>query len=753
MDSLELDAETQGLSYGQKFLRSKILAWSRKYVAGLAKEPIEVDHLYAGKRRDATNFDMKKTLAVLLQSLVERVDLLELQVAEIKANRTLLSRFPDDQSVKVDRAGLKQIYSGQFEDCSLPKDYKAHYPNCDGKVDWMKTFWRSDPCYAHRGVDGSICSILIYLSEVEHHCPKLSFRRAVPTPEQLNVRYAALQSDIGGLFALMKDNPVNFEWIKGRLRRLWPSWVAAYERLFAKQGWTLEKRVRKRVLLHLGLLTKETGLKFGEKSLKGGPLGELIQWSDLMASLYILGHEIIISSEIRTFLDYAKADPALKSSCPVAPGQEHVSVIYTDIMGLRQIKKKMKASLQNYQCRLRVLDSFGTQAEFNHMPYYLRHRAELTRGKSKNVWGGHQLNLKQFYTMYPHSHDNSFLGFVVEAHGAEGNVTYAPEGSFVEVPTQYGPKRGLPWALVYGKEAYMWAEKEGVLESIRDLVEIHGTVTDEQMARKANVPLTKLPSYVINHGVLSGPEFHDLLKKCAVFLGLGFPYEGPAPLEAIANGAVYINPKFAVPKSRLTEHFFADKPTLRALRSQNPYAEDLIGPPFVLTVDISNSTELREAVRTATSIKISPFLPYEFTADGMLERINAYLEHQDLCADAQSANWPPFSAMHIQLSKANASCEEACWAAGFFCEPTYFPKINNDQTFVSNAGLQSCDTTSVSEPYAPSISREKDAYGNRCFTQGDARLFSCASRAALQERVCPCRDYVKGQSALCAACM
>ena len=28
-----------------------------------------------------------------------------------------------------------------------------------------------------------------------------------------------------------------------------------------------------------------------------------------------------------------------------------------------------------------------------------------------------------------------------------------------------------------------------------------------------------------------------------VFVGLGFPYEGPAPLEAIANGCFFINPK------------------------------------------------------------------------------------------------------------------------------------------------------------------------------------------------------------------
>jgi len=51
--------------------------------------------------------------------------------------------------------------------------------------------------------------------------------------------------------------------------------------------------------------------------------------------------------------------------------------------------------------------------------------------------------------------------------------------------------------------------------------------------------------------------FHQL------FVGLGFPYEGPAPLEAIANGAIFLNPKFPQPKGRKSDKFFAEKPTLR----------------------------------------------------------------------------------------------------------------------------------------------------------------------------------------------
>lgn len=46
-------------------------------------------------------------------------------------------------------------------------------------------------------------------------------------------------------------------------------------------------------------------------------------------------------------------------------------------------------------------------------------------------------------------------------------------------------------------------------------------------------------------------------------MGLGFPYEGPAPLEAIANGCVFLQPKFNPARSSLNHEFFRGKPTSR----------------------------------------------------------------------------------------------------------------------------------------------------------------------------------------------
>ena len=33
-------------------------------------------------------------------------------------------------------------------------------------LQWMEEMWKTDPCYASHGINGSLCSIIIYLSEV-----------------------------------------------------------------------------------------------------------------------------------------------------------------------------------------------------------------------------------------------------------------------------------------------------------------------------------------------------------------------------------------------------------------------------------------------------------------------------------------------------------------------------------------------------------------------------------------------------------
>jgi hypothetical protein len=56
-------------------------------------------------------------------------------------------------------------------------------------------------------------------------------------------------------------------------------------------------------------------------------------------------------------------------------------------------------------------------------------------------------------------------------------------------------------------------------------------------------------------------------------------------------------------------------------------------------------------------------MPYEYTEEGMLQRMNAYIEHQNFCQfQKQPAKWPPNSAITFILGEKGQSCKDVCWS-------------------------------------------------------------------------------------------
>lgn len=53
------------------------------------------------------------------------------------------------------------------------------------------------------------------------------------------------------------------------------------------------------ILVHVGFLTEESGDVFSPKVLKGGPLGEMVQWADILTVLHVLGHNLKISVSLK----------------------------------------------------------------------------------------------------------------------------------------------------------------------------------------------------------------------------------------------------------------------------------------------------------------------------------------------------------------------------------------------------------------------------------------------------------------------
>ncbi|XP_046847526.1 alpha-1,6-mannosylglycoprotein 6-beta-N-acetylglucosaminyltransferase A-like, partial [Xenia sp. Carnegie-2017] len=559
------------------------------------------------------------------------------------------------------------------------------------------------------------CSILKYLSEVENWCP-LQPGRNISTEK--SVEDAHLRRNIEGAFNILKKS--YFKWSRNRLSSWWSRWIDGVDTLAVKRH-KKRRRVKQKILVHLGSFADVPALFYGATS--GGPLGELVQWTDLITSLYLLGHDLTVSASRKQIIDLL-GQPDKDGCVPDKHARASpFDIIFTDIVGVLHIKNTTGSLFSKYKCRLRVVDSFGTEAEFNHRGY----RKHIQGGKSP--WGGLDLDLRQFMTMFPHSPDNTFLGFVsgVKLSSSESKRIMAK-------------KRDQ--GLVYGKVLEYWRGNMQYLKLLSQYVKVHATTISMDISDKQGERV-KLPGYVENHGILQHGAVVNLLQKSKIFIGLGFPYEGPAPLEAIANGAVFINPKFTEPRNRFNTKFFKAKPTGRSLTSQSPYLEEFVGKPYVYTIDIKNLTEVNETLKMILKKKVPPFLPLEFTCLGMLERVDALVTNQDFC---ERILWPPLKKLKIILSQPGDSCKETCAAHGQICEPAYWEDINQ-RAFLKK--LRKCRSYEVvSALHAPSLNSENDA----CNLQENVMLFSCVAKQPLVRRLCPCRDYRKEQVALCDGC-
>ena len=90
------------------------------------------------------------------------------------------------------------------------------------------------------------------------------------------------------------------------------------------------------ILIHIGALSDKAGFKFAENAGRGGPLGELVQWSDLIASLFALGYNLDFSTEIGQLKHFLVVNT--EGGCP-SVSETKYSAIFIDIVGLKHLKK------------------------------------------------------------------------------------------------------------------------------------------------------------------------------------------------------------------------------------------------------------------------------------------------------------------------------------------------------------------------------------------------------------------------------
>ncbi|XP_068688277.1 alpha-1,6-mannosylglycoprotein 6-beta-N-acetylglucosaminyltransferase A-like [Montipora foliosa] len=616
-------------------------------------------------------------------------------------------RLSQSDSNGNESASLEElIYSETTDDedelsCEIPED--KSYPDCRNRVEILRNNWEKNPCYMEYDVDGTTCSLIIYLSEVESWCPRLTWRKYMKKKERRREK-AVMPEKPDKLLSMLKSMP-GFQPIRSRISIMWHYWQDGLHFMQTKHA--IDMRSKKKILLFIGSLMDAVPSNQSSKL-----TDELLQWSDLLASLTILGHDVFVKTDrVELFSLLSEGSQLTHRGCE----KEHsgYDLIYIDIPGLQQLVTSMPDRQtrflvwSKYSCYLRVLTPFGMDAEFNYRGNF---------GDQSQV-GNWNLNLKQFLVKYPLSADNSFLGFAVRSLR---NETLPSKSSMT---------------FVDGDTARDFKAHKHYLKAIYKQTRMHS-------ARLSTEGLKDDLAFIVNHANIELDTVKELLRKSKLFIGLGSPHEKALALEALAQGCIVMNPKFIRPKNRLNSEALRQQPSSRNLTSEHPYLEQFVGKPFVYTVDIRNKAEVMTAMKEILKKQIlKPFVPFEFTCEGMLERLNAYVENQNFCD--MSDHWPSNTGeLEITIARAGTSCTEACSKAGFTCEPEYFHLLN-----ASN--ITSCaEKISEESIVAPAI--EEDTA--RCVIQKQKLLYSCAGHHSKYKRFCPCREYRNGQIGLCKSC-
>ncbi|KAF6775478.1 hypothetical protein AHF37_04644 [Paragonimus kellicotti] len=183
------------VSHLEHQLRSQILRLSRDYVSVLStKQSALSDGPYTA---DNTAYDLKKTLSVLINDMMQRMETLETEVYSLKHTNNVISSSPAQQSSRQKSHLRRNIQSVDFV----------------GRVRSSIANVTSDS----RGDLG------LNERKIEDYCPTIEQRRVMLQCPRANVNY-----DLDALLQLIptdNSHQSSHQFISDRLKRLWPQLV------------------------------------------------------------------------------------------------------------------------------------------------------------------------------------------------------------------------------------------------------------------------------------------------------------------------------------------------------------------------------------------------------------------------------------------------------------------------------------------------------------------------------------------------
>ena len=284
-------------------------------------------------------------------------------------------------------------------------------------------------------------------------------------------------------------------------------------------------------------------------------------------------------------------------------------------------------------------------------------------------------------TYYPHTIDNSFAGFVIY-----------PSNS---TPTRSKLRKNL--ALIYAKKSAFVKGNEDFLHAVSESFELHSTMAEFASDSTVEFNSSRGSFPVKNHGQMDPEKYIQFLGQFKIMVGMGFPYEGPTPLEAMTNGIIFIQPTFIPAKGRWTNekgavsgdilvgsNFWVKKPMFRLLTSQVPFIEQM---PFQRTINYQDEDQVHTTLAQILNNEHpegneTGFTPAQLTTDSLIHRMSQTIQTSDFCQPPEANA----ELVIIASSVVATNCIEACEENNLTCATEYFQLVNDEEYLLQHSG-------------------------------------------------------------------
>lgn len=363
-----------------------------------------------------------------------------------------------------------------------------------------------------------------------------------------------------------------------------------------------------------------------------------MQWADLIIALYLIGYGPGLSFPL-----------IWRGSCP---SFQDYDIVFTDYAAISSPKCSYHSSIHKdmsygLRCKIRLLDLFGTQKEFN----FARLRCRFSDSRLPSM--------RQYLTLEPdRSPENTFLGFVsFQGTTLVRLLTDTPSncGTSSSSKCNSTQKRQNEWvAQIWGKGSSYFVTKfpgppfelSSFLALVSKHIPLKAFVEEEERE--------KIPPFVqISKRILEPQEVAEQLSRSALVVGLGRPLMASGMLEAVTIPGMHILfPKFEPPWTFENQWEMMGKPTNQEMTSQHPFLEKVLGRPFVYATNIAEEKDVEKALldirkdyeflsklpplelkreiakRKATVLKaVEPF----YGADSFLNRVHNIIKSHSKC--------------------------------------------------------------------------------------------------------------------------